>query len=194
MAGQVAAPIGQTVGYVRVSSADQNEARQLEVLDGCDRLFTDKVSGKSADRPALVELLAFVRDGDAVRVASLDRLARNLDDLRRVVSHLTSKGVRVEFVKEGLLFTGDDNPMSTLLLSVMGAFAEFERALIRERQAEGIAIAKKNGAYKGRKKSLTVDQVEEARDRIAAGVPKAAVARDLGVSRSTLYDAIRAAS
>lgn len=181
---------GQVVGYVRVSSIDQNEARQVEALEGADRLFVDKITGKSAQRPALAELLAFVRDGDTVRVTSLDRLARNLDDLRRLVSDLTAKGVRVEFIKEGLTFTGDDSAMARLLLSVMGAFAEFERSLIRERQAEGIAIAKANGVYKGRKRALTPEHVATARERVAHGVPKAVVARDLGVSRQTLYAAL----
>lgn len=183
---------GQTVGYVRVSSADQNEARQVEALSGAERLFTDKVSGKNTERPALAQMLAYVREGDTVRVASLDRLARNLDDLRRLVTDLTAKGVRVEFVKEGLTFTGDDNAMARLLLSVMGAFAEFERSLIRERQAEGIAVAKARGVYKGRAKALSAEQVAEARESIAQGIPKAKVARDLGVSRQTLYSALSA--
>ena len=181
---------GQVVGYVRVSSADQNEARQVESLSGAARLFTDKVSGRNTQRPALTELLTYVREGDTVRVASLDRLARNLDDLRRLVTDLTVKGVRVEFMKEGLTFTGDDNAMARLLLSVMGAFAEFERSLIRERQAEGIAVAKANGVYKGRKQSLSGEQVEQAREYVAAGVPKAEVARRFGISRQTLYNTL----
>lgn len=181
---------GQTVGYVRVSSVDQNEARQVQALSGVERLFIDKVSGKNSDRPALTEMLAYVREGDTIRVASLDRLARNLDDLRRLVSELTAKGVRVEFVKESLSFTGEDNSMAKLLLSVMGAFAEFERSLIRERQAEGIAVAKANGVYKGRKPALSTEQIDQARQRVSDGVPKAVIARDLGVSRQTLYSAL----
>ncbi len=181
---------GQVVGYVRVSSTDQNEARQVEALTGTDRLFVDKLSGKNTERPALTEMLGYVRDGDTVRVASLDRLARNLDDLRRLVTDLTAKGVRVEFIKEALTFTGETNPMSKLLLSMLGAVAEFERELIRERQAEGIAIAKAKGVYKGRKPALNAEQVEQVRSRIAEGVPKAVVARDLGVSRQTLYSAL----
>jgi DNA invertase Pin-like site-specific DNA recombinase len=153
-------------------------------------VFLDKISGKSSDRPALNEMLSYVREGDTVRVASLDRLARNLDDLRRLVETLTAKGVRVEFLKEGLTFTGEDSAMSKLLLSVMGAFAEFERSLIRERQAEGIAIAKTKGVYKGRKPALTGEQVEQARQFVTAGVPKAEIARRLGVSRQTLYSAL----
>ena len=132
--------------------------------------------------------------GDTIRVASLDRLARNLDDLRRLVSDLTAKGVRVVFIKEGLTFTGDDSAMARLLLSVMGAFAEFERSLIRERQAEGIAVAKASGVYKGRAKALTAEQVANARQRVADGVAKAKVAREFGVSRQTLYSALSAAA
>ncbi len=128
---------GQRIGYVRVSSFDQNPERQLEGVQVA-RVFTDKASGKDTQRPELERLLAFVREGDTVVVHSMDRLARNLDDLRRIVQGLTQRGVRMEFVKEGLKFTGEDSPMANLMLSVMGAFAEFERALIRERQREGI--------------------------------------------------------
>jgi DNA invertase Pin-like site-specific DNA recombinase len=117
----------------------------------------------------------------------MDRLARNLDDLRRIVTDLTGRGVQVQFMKEGMLFTGDDTAMSKLLLSVMGAFSEFERALLRERQREGIAIAKKAGVYKGRKPSLTPERVAELRARIAAGEKKAVIAREFGISRETLY-------
>ncbi len=137
-------------------------------------------------------MLAFVRDGDIVLVHSMDRLARNLDDLRATVRGLTARGVRVQFVKEQLMFTGDDTAMATLLLSVMGAFAEFERALIRERQREGIALAKQRGAYRGRRKALTVDQVAALHAAAAAGRPKAALAREFGVSRETVYQYLRA--
>jgi DNA invertase Pin-like site-specific DNA recombinase len=154
------------VGYVRVSSADQNTVRQLDGIK-VERTFTDKASGKDTARPKLEEMLAFVRDGDTVLVHSMDRLARNLDDLRRVVRTLTGKGVGVEFVKESLTFTGEDSPMATLLLSVMGAFAEFERALILERRREGIAAAKQRGVYASRKPALTPDRARELRERAA---------------------------
>ncbi len=117
----------------------------------------------------------------------MDRLARNLDDLRRTVNDLTNRGITVEFVKESLSFTGDDTAMSTLLLSVMGAFAEFERSLIRERQAEGIAIAKEDGRYKGSQQALTEQQQKEVREKIYAGESKTAVAKKYGVSRNTIY-------
>lgn len=181
---------GQTVAYVRVSSVGQNAERQHEVLGGAAKVFEDKISGGSVDRPSLQDMLGYVREGDTVRVASLDRLARNLLDLRNIVTDLTLKGVKVEFVKESLTFSGDDSPMNVLLLNMLGAVAEFERSLIRERQAEGIALAKAKGVYKGRARALSAEQVESARQRIDSGVPKAIVARDLGISRQTLYSAL----
>lgn len=183
---------GQRVGYTRVSSFDQNPDRQLDGVP-LDKVFTDKASGKDVARPQLDALSAFVRDGDTVVVHSLDRLARNLDDLRRLVQELTSRGVRVQFVKEQLMFTGEDSPMANLLLSVMGAFAEFERALIGERQREGIALAKKRGAYRGRRRSLTAVQVAELAARAGAGEAKTTLAREFGVSRETVYQYLRAA-
>jgi DNA invertase Pin-like site-specific DNA recombinase len=131
-------------------------------------------------------------EGDTVVCHSMDRLARNLDDLRRVVTALTKRGIKVEFVKESLTFTGEDSPMATLLLNVMGSFAQFERELIKERQREGIAIAKKKGLYKGRKPSLSGEQAAELRKRVAAGEKKAGIARDFNISRETLYQYLRA--
>lgn len=182
---------GKRVGYVRVSSVDQNTVRQLEGIR-LDRVFTDKASGKDTKRPQLEAMLDFVREGDAVVVHSMDRLARNLDDLRKLVMGLTKRNIRVEFVKESLTFTGEDSPMATLLLNVMGSFAQFERELIKERQREGIAIAKKNGVYKGRKPSLSAEQAAELRKRVAAGEKKAGIARDFNISRETLYQYLRA--
>lgn len=181
------------VGYVRVSTVDQNTVRQLDGIE-VERVFTDRASGKDTARPKLDELIAFVRDGDTVIVHSMDRLARNLDDLRRIVRTLTGKGVRVEFVKESLTFTGEDSPMATLLLSVMGAFAEFERALILERQREGIAVAKQRGVYTGRKPALTAEQAQQLRERVAAGERKSALAKEFGISRETVYSYLRPAT
>lgn len=181
---------GQRIGYVRISTFDQNPARQLEQIQ-VDRVFTDRASGKDPKRPELEALLGFVREGDTVVVHSMDRLARNLDDLRRIVQDLTKRGIRVEFVKEGLIFTGDDSPMATLLLSVMGAFAEFERSLLRERQREGIALAKQRGAYRGRKKALSHAQAALLRLRAKAGEQKAVLAREFGISRETVYQYLR---
>jgi DNA invertase Pin-like site-specific DNA recombinase len=185
------APVtGQRIGYLQVSTLDQNEKRQLEgqVLD---RVFTDNASGRDTARPQLSELLRFARDGDTIVVHSMDQLARNLDDLRALVQGLTRKGVRVEFVKESLVFTGEDSPMANLMLSVMGAFAEFERSLIRERQNEGIALAKQRGAYKGRKKTLSPERAAEMVQRAGSGVPKALLARDYGISREPVYQYLR---
>ena len=182
--------LGQRVGYIRVSTLDQQEARQLEGI-ALDKTFLDKASGKDTKRPQLEQLLQFVRSGDTVVVHSMDRLARNLDDLRRIVQTLTEKGVRIEFVKEHLTFSGEDSPMASLMLSVMGAFAEFERALINERQREGIALAKQRGAYKGRKKSLSQTEVTKLREQVAQGMSKAQVAREAGISRQTLYQYLR---
>ena len=181
---------GQRVGYIRVSSLGQNPVRQLEGVKA-DTVFTDTVSGKSTDRPQLQAMLRFARAGDTIIVHSMDRLARNLEDLRRLVRELTGRGVCVQFMKEQLTFTAEDSPMATLLLSVLGAFTDFERALIRERQAEGIALTRARGAYRGRRPSLSSDQAETVRARAAAGEPKASLARELGISRQTLYAYLR---
>jgi DNA invertase Pin-like site-specific DNA recombinase len=158
---------------------------------GLERAWTAKASGKNTKRPQLELMLSFVRSGDTVIVHSMDRLARNLDDLRRIVQTLTGKGVHIEFIKEHLTFTGEDSPMAKLMLSVMGAIHEFDRALIKERQREGIALAKKRGAFKGRRKSLSQAEVAELRQQIEAGASKAQVARELGISRQTLYQYLR---
>lgn len=181
---------GQRIGYKRVSTLDQTTARQLEGVQ-LDEVFEDKASGKDAKRPQLEAMLKHARKGDVVISHSMCQLARNLDDLRAVVLGLTKRGVRVEFVKEGLTFTGDDNAMAKLLLSMMGAFAEFERSLILERQREGIAIAKAAGKYKGRKAKLGADRAEELRKRAAAGESRTKLAQEYGLSRETLYQYIR---
>lgn len=170
-----------------MSSLDQKELRQLEGIQ-LDKRFTDKASGKDMHRPELQQLTAYVREGDTVICHSMDRLARNLDDLRKIVLGFTDRGVHVRFEKENLTFTGQDSPMSHLLLSVMGAFAQFERDLIRERQREGITLAKlREGAYTGRKHSLNSTQAEELRRRVAAGESKTRLANELGISRQTIY-------
>lgn len=180
------------VGYVRVSSIGQNTERQLAGVE-LDKTFEDKVSGKNTERPALQAALGYLREGDVLHCHDMSRLARNLDDLRRIVKELTGRGVSVRFHKEGLTFTGEDSPMANLLLSMLGAVAEFERALINERQLEGIAIAKAKGdVYKGRKPSLNPDQVKQIKESIAGGANKAAVAREFGVSRATLYSYLAA--
>ncbi len=177
---------GQKIGYVRISSVDQNADRQLAGLE-LDKIFTDKASGKDTKRPELMTLLDYARQGDSIYIHSMDRLARNLDDLRKIVKNLTEKGIEIHFLKENLIFSGETTPMAQLLLSVMGAIAEFERSLIRERQLEGIEIAKKKGVYKGRKPALTDSQASEIKKRSAKGENKSLIAKDFNISRETLY-------
>jgi DNA invertase Pin-like site-specific DNA recombinase len=177
---------GKIVGYIRVSTADQNTVRQLDGIE-LDRRFVDQASGKDVDRPQLQECLLYLREEDELIVHSMDRLARNVEDMLKLVRDLTNRGVVVKFVKENLTFTSDTSPMSRLMLTLMSAFAEFERNLIRERQREGIAAAKARGVYKGRRPALTPDQVRELRDLIDAGVPKTRIAARFGVTRQTVY-------
>ena len=184
---------GQKIGYKRVSTIDQNTARQLDGVP-LDKLFEDKASGKDTNRPELQLALSYCREGDTLVVHSMDRLARSLVDLRGMVTKLTGRGVAVEFMKENLRFNGDDSPMAILLLSLLGAVAEFERSLILERQREGIALAKVAGKYKGRSRSLTAEKVAELLARAAAGERKTQIAKSFGISRETLYSYLRTGS
>lgn len=185
---------GQVLGYVRVSSTDQNPARQVEAVGKVEETFTDHVSGGSREtRTALATMLRHARRGDTVRVASMDRLARSVVDLAQIVTELTGCGVRVEFVAERLAFDpGGEDAFAVFQLHLLGAVAQLERSLIRERQREGIALAKERGVYRGRTRRLDAEQVAEAQRLAAAGVPKAKIARDLGCSRRVLYDALAA--
>ena len=181
---------GQVVGYVRVSSVDQNPDRQYEAIGDVDKWFEDKLSGKTRIRPSLEAMLSHVRDGDWVKVSSMDRLARSVIDLHSLVDGLVADGVTVEFLKESVVIgPGTNRPMDRLLLTVLGGIAEFERSIIRERQAEGIGVAKKRGVYE-KPLSLTPAQIDIIRQRTDLGVPKAAIARELDVSRSTVYNAL----
>ena len=188
------AATGQKVSYLRVSSKDQSIARQRAALAhlGIRKEFIDEISARSrADRPGLAACLEYLRDGDELHVASIDRLARSLIDLKQLITEITDEGVTVVFHKEGLRFAADtDDPTANLMLGVLGSFAEFERSIIRERQAEGIALAKKAGKYTGRPKALSDEQVAEARRRVQAGESKVSLAQDLGIGRSTLYRAL----
>ena len=179
---------GKKIGYIRVSTKLQNTERQLIDID-LDITFTDHASGKDTKRPKLQEMINYVRDEDIVFVHSMDRLARNLDDLRCIIKTITGKQAQVRFIKEGLEFTSSKSPMSNLMLSLMGAFAEFEHSLIRERQLEGIAEAKKRGVYK---RKLTDEQIKEiknivAKDNDTIQVNKKRLAEKYGINRVTLY-------
>ena len=182
----------QNIAYCRVSSIDQNLARQKEGMSGIylDRVFEEKASAKDTKRPVLQECLNYCREGDILHVHSIDRIARNLRDLQDIVDQLVHKSVTVKFHKEGLVFNGNDDAMSRLMLQMMGAFSEFERALIKERQKEGIAAARKAGKNFGRKKSLSVSQIAEIRQRANSGSPKTLLAAEYGISRTTLYSAL----
>lgn len=171
------------IGYRRVSSEEQDFHRQE--LPEVDELFEEKESGAKRDRPALKELLRFARKGDEVVVWSLDRLGRDLRDLQGIVEELTQKGVTVRFLKEQLTFGPDESsPYSKLQLQMMGAFAEFERAIIRERQREGIAKARERGVYRGRKPSIDRKAVQELK---AQGVGASEIARRLKIGRASVY-------
>ena len=185
---------GKQVGYIRVSSADQNTARQLQDIS-LDKVFEDKCSGRDTNRPQLKACLEYLREDDTLHVHSLDRLARNVEDLLAIVRDLTERGVKVIFHKENLTFTPDtpdnSNSMSRLMLTIMGAIAEFERSLIKERQREGIVIAKKSGKYRGRPSSITEDIRNEICHLKATGVSIAAIARKFGRNRQWVYKALR---
>ena len=189
---------GQVIAYVRPRLHHRPEPERQKVAIRTavgvepEHWFTDRASGGSTDRPTLEAMLAHVRDQDTVVVASMDRLARSVVDLDRLVSELTARGLEVRFLKEGLTFNvaGPADPLAVFQLQVMGAFAQLERALIRDRQREGIAAAKARGVYRGRARRHTPEQVAGAREEVASGVPKAVVARRLGVARQTVYNAL----
>lgn len=178
---------GKKIGYKRVSSIDQNEARQLESLE-LDKVFIDKVSGKDNDRPQLQAMLDYVRDGDIILVHSLDRIGRNLVHIKALIEEITGKGVEVRFIKENLFFhpSQDRNPMTELMLNMLGSFAQFERDMIKERQREGIAIAKAKGVYKGRKKTLSNQQIVEIKELVSHGQSKQSIANQFGLSKRTI--------
>ena len=180
---------GQQIGYIRVSTVTQNTDRQLHGIE-LDKVFEDKCSGKDTNRPQLQACLEYLRDGDTLVVHSIDRLARSLRDLLNIVQELLARKVSIRFIKEGMDFNGDNpNPTQDLYLNILGAVAEFERQMIRERQAEGIALARQRNAYDrcGRKPSLTPKQIDEIKLRLANGEAIAPIAREYGVSRQTIY-------
>lgn len=178
---------GQQVGYIRVSSAGQNTERQLSCID-LDIKFEDKITGKNIDRPKLKECLDYVRSGDTLHIHSMDRLARNLKDLKAIVDSLVDRGVIIRFFKENLTFRGDNSPMDNLLLHVMGAVGEFERSLIKERQLEGIQSAKLKGKHLGRHRQLTDDQVKQIQKLKKNNINVSEIARQFNISRQTVYN------
>lgn len=176
------------VGYIRVSSYDQKLDRQLDGI-ALDEVFEDKASGKDMDRPGWKDCLRFLRKGDTLHVHSIDRLARSLNGLLATVTMLVDRGVGVHFHKENLVFVGngDASPIQMLQLQMLGAVAQFERALIRERQEEGLQKAAARGVFRGRPGALSDEQAAELRKRAAAGEEKKTLAAEFGISRPTLY-------
>lgn len=181
---------GKRVGYIRVSTTEQNPERQLENIS-LDKKFIDYASSRTLERPQLQSLLDYCREDDVIFVHSMDRLARNARELRDVVDALIAKGIQVHFCKENLHFDGSENSMSKLLLSIMAAFAEFEYEFNRERQREGIEIAKRAGKYKGRQRKVAKYRLHEVKEKIDSCRSRSQMARDLGIARSTLYKYMR---
>ena len=183
------------IGYIRVSSITQNTERQLANIE-LEKVFEEKLSAKDTNRPILNECLKFCRDGDELHIHSIDRLARNLKDLQEIVEKLLSKNVSVHFHKENLVFDNQQSPINKLMFQMLGAFSEFERSLIKERQLEGIAIAKANGKYKkvGRSKALTDSEAinaYELSNRYDSTI--VSIAKRYNTSRSSIYRAIERA-
>lgn len=178
--------VGQIVGYARVSTLEQNVSRQVKVLEvECDKIFVEKVSAsKTSNRPQFQEMLRYLREGDVLQVTSADRLARSTRDLLDIVQSLKDRGVQVEFLDNPALNT--DTPQGEFMLTILAAVAQLERSIIRERQAEGIAIARAKGKY-DRAPKLSPEQAREVRKLAAMGVPKTAIARKMGCSRHTVY-------
>ena len=175
---------GQIVGYRRVSTKGQNLARQ-ELPDVTGRVFEEKLSGANRDRPALQEMLSYIRDGDEVHVHSIDRLARSLTDLNNIVTEINSKGASIRFLSEQLHFQGsNDDPVNKLMFHMLGAFSEFEHSLISKRRQEGIEKAKAEGKYKGRKPSIDHDLVC---DLLARGARAEEVAEWLSVGVASVF-------
>jgi DNA invertase Pin-like site-specific DNA recombinase len=177
------------IGYIRVSTVEQNTVRQLDGIE-LDKVFVEHASGSTKNREQLTAMLEYMRDGDIVHVHSIDRLARNLSDLKELVNAMISKGVTVQFHKEAMKFNSDkSDSMSNLMFNILGSFAEFERELMLERQREGIAKAKEQGKYKGRTKSVDADAIRNAMKKEGASFRR--VARELGVSLSTVQRAMK---
>lgn len=194
------------IGYARVSSTDQNLDRQLEALNeaGVEKIFTDKQSGKNMNRPEWIKLASYVRDGDELVITSLDRLSRNYNDIKSTINQLHSKGVALNVMEQPYLSINTNNPklneaLTDMLVSLMGFIADNEREKIKERQAQGIKIAKSKGKYKGRQKEYSSQAKDPAKrmiyNRVVEAIPKIEskelsikdLANELGVSRTLIY-------
>ena len=171
------------IGYRRVSTTDQTLDRQS--LEGCEKIFDETESGAKRERPALMKMIEYVREGDEVRIHSIDRLARDLRDLQDIINKINDKGATISFVSERLTFSSmSDDPIAKLQLHMMGAFAEFERSIIKKRQAEGIAKAKAKGVYRGRKSSIDTEKVKQLHSE---GKGASVIAKEIGIGRASVY-------
>ncbi|MGL1957833.1 MAG: recombinase family protein [Colwellia sp.] len=176
------------LGYIRVSSVDQNTERQLLNVK-LDKVFEDKCSGKDVNRPALIQLIDYAREGDVIHCHDISRMARSTEDLLRLVKEFNAEGISLNFHKENFIFDGNDNPMQQLMLTMLGGIYQFERAMILERQREGIAIAKAKGRYKG--KQINKELHANIKQLFSEGMSKAQVARTIGCARKTVIDVLK---
>lgn len=171
------------IGYIRVSSKEQNIERQEHALGMCERLYIDKVSGKNTERPQLQMMISSLRNGDILTVKSVDRLARNTRDLLTILDDLLALGITVRFLDNNMEFS--NNPTSRFMITMLGAVGELERSFIRQRQQEGIAIAKEKGSYNGRPKD------EELRQKVMGylgrGIKPDEIAKLCGCGRATVF-------
>ena len=189
--------MSKRIAYIRVSSIGQSTLRQDQQIEelNVDKVFSEKVSGKNIqDRPQFQLMMDYAREEDIIYCAELSRWGRSLIDIKTTVTALTSKGVTVKFLKENLTFTyNEEDPMSNLLLGILSSLAEWERAVIKSRQMEGVKIAQEKGIYKercGRKPKLTEEQIKEVQRRVKAGEKRSDVAIAYGVSRQTVYNLV----
>lgn len=186
------------LAYVRVSSIGQSTSRQDQQIEelNVDKVFSEKISGKNIqDRPQFQMMLDYAREDDIIYCAELSRWGRSLIDIKTTVTALTSKGVTVKFLKENLTFSNHNDDMSNLLLGILSSLAEWERAVIKSRQMEGVKIAQEKGIYKercGRKPKLSKEQIIEVCQRVEAGEHRTSIAKSLGVSRQTVYNLVPA--
>lgn len=173
------------VGYARVSTTDQDTTIQVEQLKaaGCEKVYQEQISGTSMQRPQLEAVLDYIREGDTLVITRIDRLARSVLDLQKIVHDLKSRGIALEATEQPI---DTSTAAGKAFLDMLGVFAEFETNLRKERQMEGIANAKAEGKYKGRK-PIPEESIERVMELYALGVPKAVIARDVGISRGTVY-------
>ena len=179
---------GARIGYARVSTTGQSLDIQLEALSGCEKIFREKISGAKDDRPELQAMLEFVREGDTVQVTKLDRLARNTRHLLEISEYLQGKGVALNILNIGI---NTATPTGKLMLTMIGAIATFEREMMLERQAEGIALAKLKGKYKGRKATAR-SKSQEVIEMLEQGLSKPEISRQLEIGITSIYRIVRA--